>query len=121
MKKSLAVSALALTLAFSSAAIAKDNLGGGFTGPNAPSLKVTVAEAQKLSDETPVILTGKIEQGLGDEKFQFRDATGIITLEIDNDDWKGVNVTPTDMVEVHGEIDKGFTKLEVEVDSIIKK
>lgn len=121
MNKLLAVSALALTIAVSSAAFAKNNLGGGFNGPTAPNLKVTVAEAQKLSDDTPVILTGKIEQSLGNEKYQFRDSTGIITLEIDNDDWNGVNVKPEDTVEIQGEIDKGFTKLEVEVNSVVKK
>lgn len=122
MKKTFAVSALALLFAasVSSSALAGRNLGG-FNGPTAPNLKVTVEEAKKLSDDTPVILTGKIEQNLGNEKYQFRDATGIITIEIDDDKWNGVTVTPEDTVEVHGEIDKGFTKLEVEADSVIKK
>lgn len=123
MKKTFAVSALALMLSasFASAAFAGRNLGGGFNGPAAPNLKVTVEEAKKLSDETPVILTGKIEQSLGNEKYQFSDSTGTITIEIDNDDWNGVTVTPQDTIEIHGEIDKGFTKLEVEVDSFVKK
>lgn len=123
MKKTFAVSALALLFAasISSSALAGRNLGGGFNGPSAPNLKVTVEEAKNLSDDTPVILTGKIEQNLGNEKYQFRDATGIITVEIDDDKWNGVTVTPEDTVEVHGEIDKGFTKLEVEADSVIKK
>ncbi len=122
MKKILAVSALALTVAFSGAAFAKQNLGGGFTGPAASNLNVTAAEASKLSDDTPVILTGKIEQSLGDEKYMFRDASGTIIVEIDNEDWRGVTVGPNDTVELQGEVDTDmFQPNKVDVDSVIKK
>lgn len=123
MKKTFAVSALTLLFAasFSSTALAGRNSGGGFNGPTAPDVKVTVEEAKNLSDEAPVILTGKIEENLGNEKYLFRDATGIITIEIDDDKWNGVTITPEDTVEVHGEIDKGFTKFEVEAKSVVKK
>ncbi len=122
MKKILAVSALALTVAFSGAACAKQNLGGGFTGPAASNLNVTAAEASKLSDDTPVILTGKIEQSLGDEKYMFRDASGTIIVEIDNEDWRGVTVGPNDTVELQGEVDTDmFQPNKVDVDSVIKK
>lgn len=122
MKKILAVSALALTVAFSGAAFAKQNLGGGFTGPAASNLNVTAAEASKLSDDTPVILTGKIEQSLGDEKYMFRDASGTIIVEIDNEDWRGVTVGPNDTVELQGEVDTDmFQPNKVDVDTVIKK
>lgn len=122
MKKILAVSALAITVAFSGATLAKQNLGGGFTGPAASNLKVTAAEAAKLSDDTPVILTGKIEQSLGDEKYMFRDASGTIIVEIDNDDWRGVTVGPNDTVELQGEIDTDmFQPNKVDVDTVVKK
>ena len=122
MKKILAVSALALTVAFSGAAFAKQNLGGGFTGPAASNLNVTAAEASKLSDDTPVILTGKIEQSLGDEKYMFRDASGTIIVEIDNDDWRGVTVGPNDTVELQGEVDTDmFQPNKVDVDTVVKK
>lgn len=122
MNKFLAVSALALTVAFSGAAMAKQNLGGGFTGPTAPNLNVTAAEASKLSDDTPVILTGKIEQSLGDEKYMFRDASGTIIIEIDDDDWRGVTVGPNDTVILQGEIDSDmFEPNIVDVDIVTKQ
>ena len=59
---------------------------GGFTGPG---LSVsTVAEANKMSDDQPVVLVGQIQQSLGDEKYLFKDASGTITIEIDDEDWR---------------------------------
>ncbi len=122
MKNILAVSALALSFAFANNVMAGPNLGGGFTGPAASNLKVTAAEAAKLSDDTPVILTGKIEQSLGDEKYMFRDASGTIIVEIDNDDWRGVTVGPNDTVELQGEVDTDmFQPSKVDVDVVTKK
>ena len=90
-----------------------------FQGPTiAP---VSVAEAQKLSDDTPVILIGNIEKDLGGEKYLFRDKTDSITLDIDNDKWNGVKIVPTDTVEIRGEVDKEFMNVEIDVDQIIKK
>lgn len=121
MKNLFAVSALALVLgAVSAPAMAQQaNNAGGFTGPSQAA--VTVAEALKLSDDTPVVLVGHIEQSLGGEKYLFSDKTGSLTIEIDNDDWRGVSVNEKDTVEIRGEVDKGFTSFEIEVDSVIKK
>lgn len=122
MKKMLAKTAFAATLALSTAAFANFNMGGGFTGPTANQTKVTAAEAAKLSDDTNVILTGKIEQKLGDEKYMFKDASGTIIVEIDDEDWKGVTVSPQDTVEIYGEVDTDmFEPSKVDVESIIKK
>ncbi len=122
MKKLLAVSALAVSVALSSAAFAQHNMGGGYTGPAASNLKVTAAEASKLSDDTPVILTGKIEQSMGDEKYMFRDASGTIVVEIDNDNWNGLSVGPNDVVELQGEIDADmFQPNMVDIDVVVKK
>lgn len=121
MNKLIAVSALAISVAFASQAFAKNQNGGGFSGPSAQTLITTSADALNAKDDTQVVLTGKIEQNLGDEKYLFRDASGTITLDIDNDEWNGQNIAPEDTVEIRGEVDKGFTKIEVEVDSIVKK
>ncbi len=120
MNKILTVSALALILGLTSIAQAKSPVNGGFTGPSVNS--VTVLEAQQLGDDAPVILVGNIEKSLGGEKYLFKDATGTIVVEIDNEDWNGVTVSETDIVEIRGEIDKDIMKApKVDVDSIIKK
>lgn len=119
MNKILAVSALALTFALASQANAQ-NLGGGFQGPAIAS--ATVAEALKMNDDTPVVLTGKIEKNMGNEKYQFNDNTGTIVVEIDDEDWKGQVVKPENTVEIRGEIDKEMLGTpEVDVDVITLK
>ncbi len=117
MRKILAVSALALTFIAAGNAMAK-KAQGGFQGPTTAS--ATVAEALKMSDDTPVVLRGKIEKSLGDEKYQFNDGTGVIVVEIDDDEWNGVTVKPENTVELRGEIDKDMMQTpEVDVDVVI--
>lgn len=118
MKKIFAVSALALVLGMSGAASAQMN--GGFQGPGLQPM--SVADALKLNDDTPVILVGQIERSLGDEKYLFKDASGSVTVEIDNEDWRGLNVTPQDTVILNGEVDKEmFKDTKIDVDSIALK
>ena len=91
---------------------------GGFTGPGLQA--VTVEQAKTFRDNTPVLLQGKIIQFMGDEKYLFEDNTGTITVEIDDRLWRGISIDENDMVEIVGEVDKSFRKIEIEVDSIRK-
>lgn len=118
MKKFMAVSALALVMGVSANVWANPNMGG-YTGPSQAA--VTVEEAKKLSDDSAVILVGKIEKSLGGEKYLFTDNTGSVTVEIDNEDWRGLSVNEKDTVELRGEVDKDFTSFEIDVDTVIKK
>ncbi len=120
MNKLVAVSALALMLGFAGAAHAQYNGAaaprGGFTGPG---LAVsTAAEAAKMGDDQPVVLQGKIKQSLGNEKYLFQDASGEITIEIDDDDWRGLSVGPEDTIEISGEVDKELFDVKVDVDTV---
>ncbi|MDR0556412.1 MAG: NirD/YgiW/YdeI family stress tolerance protein [Treponema sp.] len=90
----------------------------GFTGPGLSP--VTVEEAKNLRDDDPVVLQGKITRFLGDEKYLFSDDTGTIRVEIDNRLWRGFSVGENDLVEITGEIDKNFTRVEVEASGIKK-
>ena len=123
MNKFITASAVVVALGLSTSALASGFTGpqqaGGFQGPGlAPS---SVAEALKLNDDTPVVLVGQIEKSLGDEKYLFKDASGSVTVEIDNEDWRGVTVTPKDTIVIQGEIDKDFFKTEIDVDSVALK
>ena len=96
------------------------NSAGGFVGPSVSS--TTVAEAAKMTDDTPVVLVGNIEKKLGNELYQFSDKSGSIIIEIDNEDWNGLTVKPEDTVEISGEVDKELMKdVKIEVDSISLK
>ncbi|MBR5154429.1 MAG: NirD/YgiW/YdeI family stress tolerance protein [Alphaproteobacteria bacterium] len=116
MKKLLALLALGVSVVAVGQAVAQ-NMGGGFEGPGITS--TTVADALKLNDDAPVVLKGKIEKALGNEKYQFNDGTGTIVVEIDDDEWKGLTVKPEMLVQISGEIDKELMQApEVDVDSI---
>lgn len=92
---------------------------GGFTGPTAAA--VSVAEAKKLRDDSPVVLKGNIVKSLGDEKYEFSDNTGSITLEIDAKVWGTISVSEKDVVEITGEIDRSTPRFtEVDVKTIKK-
>ena len=94
----------------------------GFTGPgSAVSPPVTSArEAKSMRDDTRVVMRGHIVQQLGKDKYLFKDASGTIQVEIDDDKWRGLSVTPDDIVEIRGEIDADWKGVEVDVDSIVK-
>jgi uncharacterized protein (TIGR00156 family) len=94
--------------------------GGGFTGPS--SIKVsTIAEVQNMPHDADVVLEGKIESHLRDEKYIFNDGHETIVVEIDHDVWNGLSIGPEDIVIISGEIDRKFQRIEVEVDRIVKK
>jgi len=110
MNKIVYVSTLALMVIFSTGAVA------AFQGPELDA--VTVAEALQMKDDTAVVLNGQIEKSLGDEKYLFKDATGSITVEIDDEDWHGLDVTPESVVTIKGEVDKEMLSTEIDVDMV---
>ena len=120
MNKILSVSALALVLAYSSSAVAgfdgSAQNQGGFKGPGVS--KISVEQALKMGDDTAVVLEGKIEKSLGNEEYVFSDSTGSVVVEIDDDNWRGVTVTPQDVIVLKGEVEKDMFKTEIEADVI---
>lgn len=107
---------LALLLAplFSTVALAD----AGYTGPGA-QLVNTVSAAQAASDDTPVVLQGHIVQRLNDhERYTFKDATGTITVEIDDEDLPLVPFNEKTLVKLIGEVDRGLMSREIDVDRV---
>lgn len=91
---------------------------GGFSGPSAAL--TTVEKAKTLRDDAWVILQGNIEQRLGDDTYLFRDSTGTINVDISHKRWGGQTITPTDKVQIEGEVDKDWNSVEIDVKSISK-
>lgn len=91
---------------------------GGFVGGN--ETVVTVKQVKEMRDDVPVVVQGKILQRMGDDKYLFEDSTGSITVEIDNEDWRGQTVSPTDTVKLYGDVDAGLFKTEIDVEYVEK-
>ena len=89
---------------------------GGFKDP--ATMTNTVAEVKQMKDNSHVVLEGKIEKRLGKEEYLFSDTTGSITIEIDDDEWRGVSVSPQDTVEIIGELDNSIFSDEIDVKQI---
>ncbi len=118
--------ALGLLLAVSGAAYSADGFKGpsqkgGFTGPSREFREVKVADLENLRDNARVTLTGNITEQLDDDEFLFNDGTGTVVLDIDDKAWYGVTIAPEDTVTIFGKLDKGFTKMEVEVKRLEKR
>lgn len=118
--KKLFVTMLAVLFSFSSA---HAQVNGGFEGPRASESPLsTVQEAMTMEDDAHVVLQGKIINSLGDEKYTFKDASGEIVIEIDDEDFNGVKVTPEDTLEIVGEVDKDLNEpVQIDVKSFSVK
>lgn len=93
---------------------------GGFNGPRVQGVN-TVAGALKAWDDTMVTLRGNILRQVAHEKYEFKDSTGTMMIEIDDDKWYGLSVNPNDEVEIYGEVDKdAFKPTKIDVKRIIK-
>jgi uncharacterized protein (TIGR00156 family) len=114
MKKLLMLSVVLSMVAGS--AMAQYVERGGFKDP--ATIVNTVSELKHMQDDSYVVLEGKIEKRLGKEEYLFSDASGSITIEIDDDEWRGVEVGPQDTVEIIGELDKGIFSDEIDVKQI---
>lgn len=89
---------------------------GGFTGPG-PAL-TTVEAAKSMPDDSWITLKGNIVQHNGKNRYVFRDATGDIEVKIDREAWNGQNISPTDVVEMRGEVDKDWNEVHIDVKRI---
>ena len=111
MKKTLLVLVMAL-LPFAADA------RGGFSDGSMPAI-MSVADVKNMRDDKAVVMKGQIEKHIKKDKYQFVDETGRIVVEIDGEDWRGVNVTPNDTVIIMGETDRDwFRDVQVDVDSV---
>ena len=106
---------LALILAplFSTAAVA-----AGYTGPGAQPV-TTVAAAKDAADDTPVVLQGYVTKKINnDDKYEFKDNSGTITVEIDNEDLPATPFNEKTKVKITGQVEKHLMSREVDVDLV---
>lgn len=118
MKKLLTISTMTVLLAGSAYAFAQ--AGGysgpssaataapaGYTGPSSVPLMTAKDLLAKGKDDQYVKLKGKLLNHKGGEEYEFADASGKITVEIDAKRFPaGVKIDHTTLVELTGEFDK---------------
>jgi len=135
MKRFFQLSCIAALLAGSAVAVAQNGAApaaapaavaapaakpapSGYTGPSGAPLMTAKDLLAKGKDDQYVRLKGKLTSHKGDEDYEFTDASGKITVEIDADRFpQGVSVDHNTTVELAGEFDKemfGESKLDVE-------
>ncbi|WP_336042423.1 NirD/YgiW/YdeI family stress tolerance protein [Acinetobacter dispersus] len=66
---------------------------------------VTVSQVAKLKDETGVTLTGQITKHLQSDHYEFKDQSGTIGIEVDDDIWRQAGLKVGDHVRLVGEVD----------------
>lgn len=81
---------------------------------------ITIDKIATLPDDSFVRLKGHILKSLTDEKYLFADTTGTITIEIDDDDFKYLTITPQDLIIIKGEVDKELLSTKIDVQTIEK-
>ncbi|MBJ9986969.1 NirD/YgiW/YdeI family stress tolerance protein [Acinetobacter sp. S40] len=65
----------------------------------------TVQQVAKMKDESGVTLTGQITKHIKSDHYEFKDRSGTISLEIDDDIWRAAGLKVGDHVRVVGEVD----------------
>ncbi|WP_225781595.1 NirD/YgiW/YdeI family stress tolerance protein [Xenophilus sp. Marseille-Q4582] len=92
---------------------------GGYAGPSSVPLMTVKQLLDAGKDDQHARLQGRIVSHDGGDRYTFEDATGRITVEIDDEDFPaGQTVSAQQRVELLGEFDKGLRKTEFEVDRI---
>lgn len=65
-------------------------------------------------DDQYVSLVGRLTTYLGDDKYEFRDNTGTVVVELDDDrTWR--HIQKDQLIQIYGKLDKDWDKMEIEV------
>ena len=68
----------------------------------------------------PGSLCGNIIERVSDDLYIFKDSSGTVNVDIDHKRWNGQTITPQDLVEIQGEVDKDWNSVEIDVKQIRK-
>ena len=107
-------SALLIAIASLSSAA---TFAAGYSGPGAQPV-TTVQGAMDASDDTSVVLQGKIIKLIKGDIYEFQDSTGIMKVEIDDEDWPAGTVDHIPPVKLTGEVDRDLIGREIDVDFV---
>ena len=79
----------------------------------------TVAAVKEMKDNSWFTLEGHIVKQVRKERYIFRDQSGEVEVEIDDEKWKGRKVDPGTKIRISGEVEKDFlSSMDIEVKRI---
>ncbi|BDT57676.1 exported protein [Massilia varians] len=122
MKRIVQISAITTLLAASAFAVGQP---AGYTGPSSVPLMSAKALLDKGKDDQHARLQGKLLSHKGGDDYEFADASGKITVEIEPELFPaGVSIDHNTVVELSGEFDKetfGESSFEVKQIKVVGK
>lgn len=77
-----------------------------------------VSDVQNMADDTTVYVQGYLIQNLGNEMYTFKDDSGTLTVEIDDDLMDANMYSPTTLVWIAAEVDKQGDVVALEAEEI---
>ena len=83
-----------------------------------PAAVSTVAAALKAADDTKVVLEGQIVRKIDAEHFEFKDATGMVKVEIGKKNAPAKAFDTTATLRLTGEVDVKKSGVEIEVKKV---
>lgn len=83
--------------------------------------KMTIEQAKTLHDGATVSLRGNLLKRQGDDRYQFRDKSGTITVIIPVAAFNEQHVEPDDLVNINGSLDRKMTPPVVRIDRLLKQ
>jgi uncharacterized protein (TIGR00156 family) len=89
-----------------------------FVGENSASTTTTIQSIENMRDDEHVTLEGYIVKKIRAEHYMFKTETGEIEVEIDDEDFRGLKVTPETKVRIRGEVDKKWNSSSIDVDHL---
>ena len=93
---------------------------GHETGRACNIKQMSISEALKKNDDEKVTIKGNIVNKISSDKYTFKDSTGSMVVDIDNDKWSGISSDTKDMLELTGEIERKNNSVELDVDMVKK-
>ena len=82
---------------------------------------MTVEQAKTMHDGATVSLRGNLLKRQGDDRYQFRDKSGTITVIIPVAAFNEQHVEPDDLVNINGSLDRKMTPPVVRIDRLLKQ
>ena len=89
-----------------------------FIGPGANNTLVAVSQIEGMRDDTRVTLVGNLVNQVAEEFYTFQDDTGKMVVQIDDDELRGLKVTPETKIRIKGDVDDDKHNSRVDVDFV---